>query len=199
MATTALVPLAAFRSEFDYHLRDAEVEARNAVELAFEHLRRVIAVDEAVRDEWRAAFARHETRCEQLGAVHLLSHGIWAFKVTGAGAATDLVFADPIDTREAIVKRTARALVLTEWKLVRGPDQATARASEAREQAALYSAGILGGPELKQTRYVVLVSDKDVTPPADVAVGSVTYRHVVIPVSAEAPSVVARKRVQDRR
>jgi hypothetical protein len=146
------VPLAAFRSELDYLLRDAEVEVRNAVELAFEHLRRLIAVDETVRTAWRDAFDRHEIRCEQLGSVHLLSHGIWAFKVTGAGAATDLVFADPIHTRAPTVKRTARALVLTEWKLVRDLDQAAERAREAREQAALYSAGILRGTEIKQTR-----------------------------------------------
>jgi len=96
MATKALVPLAAFRGEFEYLVRDAELEGRSVVELAFEHLRRTIAVDEEVRTKWVVAFEKHETRCERLGAVHLLSHRIWAFKVSAAGAATDLVFAEPL-------------------------------------------------------------------------------------------------------
>jgi hypothetical protein len=76
-----LAPLAAFRSECpEYLVRDTEIEGRNLTELAFEHLRRQIVVD-GVRQKWQKAFGRHETACERLGAVHLLSHGIWAFKV----------------------------------------------------------------------------------------------------------------------
>ena len=71
----ALAPLAAFRSEFGYLVRDSEVEGRSLVELAFEHLRRQLVVDEDVRKKWRKAFRSHETACERLGAVHLLSHG----------------------------------------------------------------------------------------------------------------------------
>jgi hypothetical protein len=99
MATKTLVPLAAFRSEFEYLLQDHEVESRSAVELAFEHLRRLIVVDDQVRKKWQAGFEQHETHCERLGSVHLLSHGIWAFKVATGGAATDLVFPEPIETR----------------------------------------------------------------------------------------------------
>jgi hypothetical protein len=77
-------------------------------------------VDKNVRAKWQAAWKKsggHETRCEQLGAVHLLSHGIWAFK-TSANGATDLVYSDPIDRYSTIVRQTARVLVLTEWKRV---------------------------------------------------------------------------------
>jgi hypothetical protein len=72
----------------------------------------LIVVDKNVRAKWQAAWKKsggHETRCEQLGAVHLLSHGIWAFK-TSANGATDLVYSDPIDRYSTIVRQTARAL-----------------------------------------------------------------------------------------
>jgi hypothetical protein len=95
-AIQVLAPLAAFRSEFEYLINDMEIEARNITELAFEHLRRQIVVDDAIQRKWRNAFSKHEPECEKLGAVHLLGHGIWAFKAESKGA-TDLVFGDPIN------------------------------------------------------------------------------------------------------
>ena len=115
----AVVPLVLFRSEFDYLLRDFEGEARSLTELALEHLRRLITVDIAARKRWTEAFKKRETDCERLGAVHLLSHGIWAFKVADSTAATDLVFGEPIEKEVGLIRATARALVLTEWKLVK--------------------------------------------------------------------------------
>ena len=52
-------------------------------ERAFLHLRRLLAVDRDVRAKWKAAYEgkQGEVACEALGAVHLLSHGIYAFKV----------------------------------------------------------------------------------------------------------------------
>jgi len=190
----ALAPLASFRSQFEYLIWDSEVEGRNLAELAFEHLRRQLVVDEDVRTKWQHAFKKHETVCERLGAVHLLSHGIWAFKVVAPGGATDLVFGNPVEQHSQIVRRTARALVLTEWKLVKRPDQITTKAQEGRDQAAIYSGGVLGDAELKRTRYVILVCQSDLTPPDDIMVGAVTYRHVVLPVSPNAPSAIARSR-----
>jgi hypothetical protein len=75
-AIQALAPLGAFRSEFEYLIRDTEIEARNITELAFEHLRRQIVVDDEIRTKWESALSKHETVCEKLGAVHLLGHGI---------------------------------------------------------------------------------------------------------------------------
>jgi hypothetical protein len=187
-----LAPLAAFRSEFDYLIRDAEIERRSLAELAFEHLRRQLVVDEDVQKKWRKAFSKHETACERLGAVHLLSHGIWAFKIIAPGAATDLVFGDPVQQHVQVARRIARALVLTEWKLVRRTNDINGKAQEGRDQAAIYSAGILGDLELKRTRYVILVSKSDLTPPSDVVDREVTYRQVVIPTEPEVTSVRAR-------
>ncbi len=154
----AIVPFALFRSQFEYLISDREVAARSLTDLAFEHLTRLLEVDQDARTKWTQAFEKHETACERLGAIHLLSHGIWGFKVTSTGSATDLVFGEPLDSEAVTVRRTARAVVLTEWKLIRSGDEAAKRAQEARRQTELYSAGVLGDLALKRTRYIVLVS-----------------------------------------
>lgn len=187
-----LAPLASFRSQFEYLIRDAEAEGRSLTELAFEHLRRQLVVDDDIRKKWQDAFQRHETACEKLGAIHLLSHGIWAFKVVASGGATDLVFGDPVEQYAKMMRRTARALVLTEWKLIKRPDEISTKAQEARDQAAIYSGGVLGDAELKRTRYIVLVCQSDLTPPDNTSVGAVTYRHVLLPTSPKVPSTMAR-------
>lgn len=194
-----LAPLASFRSQFEYLIRDVEVERRSLTELAFEHLRRQLVVDADIRKKWQDAFESHETACERLGAVHLLSHGIWAFKVVAPGGATDLVFDDPVEKYAGVMRRAARALVLTEWKLIKRLDEIAMKAQEARTQAAIYSGGVLGDAELKQTRYIVLVSQSDLTSPDDVSVGAVTYRHILLPMCPMVPSVMARKKTSRRK
>jgi hypothetical protein len=154
----SIAPVLMIRAHFEYLIRDTEVEGRNATELAFEHLRRSIVVNSKLRTEWEQAFKDREERCEELGAIHLLSHGIWAFKVTGAGAATDLVYGEPLVPGSNPLRRTARALVLTEWKKVTDGTTVERQSEIARTQARLYSGGILGDVELKRTRYIVLVS-----------------------------------------
>ncbi len=190
----ALAPLASFRSQFEYLIRDSEIEGRNITELAFEHLRRHLVVDNDIRTKWQKAFKTRETACERLGAIHLLSHGIWAFKFMAPGGATDLVFGDPVEHHSQVVRRTARTLILTEWKLVRSLAEIATKAQEAREQAAIYSGGVLGDTQLKRTRYVVLVCQPDLSPPDDVMLGAVTYRHIVLPVSPKTPSATVRNR-----
>lgn len=187
-----IVPFAVFRSEFEFLLRDAELHAKSVTELAFEHLRRLLAVDKDAQKKWGEAFSQREERCERLGAIHLLSHGIWAFKVSGTGAATDLVFGEPIASELGMVRRTARALVLTEWKLVKVAVDVKKKAEEAQRQTASYATGILGDLELKSTRYVVLVSKKNVPPLQDRVVGPVTFRHVVIAIEPDSPARESR-------
>jgi hypothetical protein len=181
------------RAHFEYLIHDTEIEGRNATELAFEHLRRLIAVNAKIREEWTQVFDQREERSEQLGAVHLLSHGIWAFKVTDSGAATDLVYREPL-VQSPILQRTARALVLTEWK--KATDDATARAQSERAitQAQLYAGGVLGDIELKRTRYIIIVSPQLVGSLPDVERDGTTYRHIMIPLSQDQPSVEARRR-----
>jgi len=181
-----LAPLAAFRAELEYHLSDRTVRVHRLSERAFQHLQRAIVADEGIARGWAAAFTKGETACEKLGAVHLLSHGLWTFKVSGAGEATDLVFPEPVNVRTAEV--TAEAIVLTEWKIVRAPDQMEPQASQARKQAAQYAHGVLGGLELQAYRYLVLVSEDFVQTPEDIDEGGVRYRHVNIAVSPRSPS-----------
>lgn len=190
-----VVPLSVFCSEFEYLLRDVEAEARTLTELAFEHLRRMIEVDQATRSRWTDAFDSRETDCEKLGAVHLLSHGIWAFKVSGGGAATDLVFPDQsLEEETRMIRATARVLVLTEWKLVKDVRKVEAKAKEARTQAQRYSRSLLADLELKTTRYVVLVTKRQLEAPVDLVDGPVTYRHIVLPTAPEVPSTEARRK-----
>jgi len=187
-----VVPFALFRSEFQFLLRDTELDAKSTTELAFEHLKRLLSVDSDVRRKWAEAFDRREEHCERLGATHLLSHGIWAFKVSATGAATDLVFGDPVANELGIVRRTARALVLTEWKLVKDATELESQAEVARRQTEIYAVGILGDLELKSTRYIALVTRKNFQPPADRMMGSITFRHVVLAIDPDSPSKESR-------
>jgi hypothetical protein len=196
-STTELQLLAGvqvFRAKFDYLIRDSEIEVRNATELAFHHLQRLIVVDEDTRKKWKRAYAEGETSCEKLGAVHLLAHGIWAFKVRGGQAETDLVYGETGGMTAGQIGRSARAMVLTEWKIVRNAKDAQKKAAEARRETDEYEAGVLGDLELKRTRYIILVGDRQNRTPSDLEQHGVLYRHIWIPVEPESPSRAARRR-----
>jgi hypothetical protein len=84
----------------------------------FQHLQRLIVVDDEARRKWQAAFAKGEVECEKLGAVHLLGHGIWAFKIDARGGRTDLVYQEPAG---GLIKEQqyAEGFVLTGWKIAK--------------------------------------------------------------------------------
>jgi len=190
-----LTALSAFRAEFAYQITDVSALARRLSERAFSHLNRSIAVDADIQAKWQEAFDHHETKCEKLGAIHLLQHGIWAFKVSGPGAVTDLVFEDRMtDTALAEAERAAEALVLTEWKLVRNPDQLDDEIAKARKQASLYTEELLGGLELPGYRYLVLVSKGRLGMPPDDRDDKITYRHINIVLEPKSVSQEAKKR-----
>ena len=122
LGRTILVKLVAFESEITYTLDSPLERIRSASELAFMHLQRLIVADEEYRKKWQRAFGNHETHCERLGALHLLWHGVWAFKVDATGGKTDLVYQERLQTGTAPV---ALGIVLTEWKRAGGnPDNA---------------------------------------------------------------------------
>lgn len=102
-------------SEVNFHLADPQTAAHRLVERAFLHLTRSLAIDGQLRKRWLDAFDYGETRCEKLGAVHLLSHGIWGFKVSAAGAATDLILSERPLLGSGLNVSVAEFLVLTEW------------------------------------------------------------------------------------
>ena len=189
LVRTTIVKLVAFESELTYCLESPMERVRSASELAFMHLQQLIVADEEYRAKWQKAFSVRETHCEKLGAVHLLWHGIWAFKAdASSGGRTDLVYQEPLQVDAA---PAAIGMILTEWKRADGsPEQPYA---EARHQAEFYSAGVLGGVELTSHRYLVAVTKKQIVPPADATEGTVTYRHINIAVEPETPSIAAKR------
>ena len=185
----ALVVLVALEAEISYLLTDAQEAIRSRSEVAFLHLQRLLVVDHDLRGRWRVAFDEHETQCEKLGGVHLLWHGIWAFKVDAVGARTDLVFSEPFHPQ---TQRALHGLVLTEWKKVNAAS-AGEKFEEARLQARLYKEGPLAGLELTSYRYIIAVSLKEVPVPEDIVADGVTYRHINIALESRTPAVRSRK------
>lgn len=183
----ALTSLAAFQSEFSYIIADTQAVALRITERAFAHLQRSIIVDNEIRKKWLSAFFDGVTKCEKLGSLHLLSHGVWAFKAYAEKGRTDLILNEPLpDT--SVIEKTSTALVLTEWKVVRRDNELDVKIKEAYEQTKIYSAGVLSGIELVNYRYLVMVSDKGIKMPGDSIEGNVTFRHINIPVDPDTPS-----------
>ncbi len=183
----ALVRLSAFETEMSFILSDVQEVIRARSERAFSHLQRQIVVDSEFREKWKAAFENGEVACEKLGAVHLLLHGIYAFKVGAAGARTDLVFQEAAGSL-IDEQRYVDGFVLTEWKRATPGDNGEQRFEEARSQARSYAKGVLAGSELTAYRYAVVVSRQQVSVPDDLTEGEVIYRHVNIAVDPLTPS-----------
>ena len=182
----SLVALAAFEAELSFLFSDTQESIHTLSERAFYHLKRSLVADTEFRKKWQLAFEAGEVACEKLGAVHLLLHGIWAFKVDAAGARTDLVFQELADLQG--VERYAAGLVLTEWKKAAVANEADQRFQEARLQAYRYAQGPLVGIELTRYRYAIVVSEHQVKVPGDLEEGDVLYRHVNIAVNPRVPS-----------
>jgi hypothetical protein len=193
---TALFELSDFVGEMASILSDVQWPLRALSERAFEHLQRLIVVDEQYRAKWKAALEKDEPECEKLGAVHLLWHGIWAFKVNAEGGRTDLVYQQP--TGELVKEQQyADGFVLTEWKIANTDAEAILKCQKAREQAKLYASGVLGGTELTAYRYIVVVSQRSVKVPDPIKDRGVEYRHINIAVEPLSPSRQARRRVRN--
>ncbi|MFQ5953892.1 MAG: hypothetical protein ACE5JZ_02380 [Kiloniellales bacterium] len=183
----ALVLLGAFETEMSFILSDVQEAIRARSERAFSHLQRLIVADSAFREKWQTAFEEGDVACEKLGAVQLLQHGIWAFKVDAAGARTDLVFQEPAG-KLIEEQRYVDGFVLTEWKKATTESHAEQQFDQARSQAQRYAQDVLAGSELTAYRYAVAVSRQRVSVPDDVYEGGVVYRHINIAVDPRTPS-----------
>jgi hypothetical protein len=186
-AWTGVVLLASARTQIEYHLGDRDAVVVRIVERAFLHLQRSIIACPEMAVKWQRAFGQGETEGERLGSVHLLLHGIWAFKTSTTGERTDLVLGERLEIT-AEIERTADALVLTEWKRVSSPGQANQLAEMALRQAQLYGVGVLAGFELSAHRYIVLVSQLRLPWREPLQYGGVTYHFVNIAVTPDSPS-----------
>ncbi|NRD62998.1 hypothetical protein HRD49_14710 [Corallococcus exiguus] len=184
--------LGTIRAQVDYIHTDKQARARRMSERAFTHLQRTLVADFGFRLKWIRALreSRAEDACEKLGAVHLLLHGIWAFKADAKGGKTDLVLSQPLSEDEAAL--AADAMVLTEWKVVREDDSPEEQAKKARAQAERYAGETLAGFELATHRYLILVSEDFIKPlPVISPRGDITYEVRNIAVSPSSPSVMA--------
>ncbi len=171
-------------------------EISSSSERAFEHLRRLIVVDEDYRKKWQSAYTAGEVKCEQLGAVHLLHHGLWAVKIKSTKAQTDLMYYDLV-TQESInpkiIQRTSKGAILTEWKMLKqGGVKVEDLCNIARNQLKQYDGGLLGRFTLSSTRYVIIVSEDQIELKDDHLEGNVTYRHINIPVNPKAAGITAK-------
>jgi len=185
-----IISLAAFESELSFLLSDNKELVRRRSELAFLHLQRCIVVDETFRNKWIKAFDTGEVACERLGAVHLLQHGIWAFKIDSSGAKTDLVFNEPLCDRDfKMIYKAAEGLVLTEWKIAKKSSDIADKFEAARRQACLYAEGAMGGIELTGYRYIVVVTKQQARDSIeDINDKGVIFRHINIAVDPLPPS-----------
>jgi hypothetical protein len=185
------VVLSALRAPLDVAVAVSEEPRRRLIERAFLHLNRTLAIDENARRIWLDAFS-HETRCEQVGALHLLSHGVYAFKADATSGRTDLILGEPFMMTEDV--RSADAIVLTEWKLVRPGENTSQKALEGKAQMDRYASNELAGFELRRHRYVVLVSRAPLLPmPTAEISGDVTYHYVNIAIEPPTPSQQSRQ------
>lgn len=187
-----VVPFELFEGEVTYLLADNQQHLRLRTERALMLLQRQLTVDEEIRGKWKRAVER-EVPCERLGAVHLLSQGIYGFKAVAPGAATDLILPELPDERE--IMRAAEGLVLTEWKWLTEAD-ALQLFAVAREQAHLYGRGILAGAELRSYRYLIGVSLAELPldcVPKDLVIDDVTYRHINVVIDPDVPSKAAKR------
>ena len=184
-----------FAFDFNYYTNELDGSVIRTSERAFIHLQRTLTVNSTERIRWKDAFNHHETAVEALGAVHLLSHGIWAFKIDSGGQRTDLVLKEVFtDKILGEVRIASEGLVLTEWKLVKDLKEASKKSKEAYNQAKIYSAESLAELELRKYRYIVLVSLKQLDDlPDDYVEDGIKYRHVNIAIEPVSPSTRSRK------
>lgn len=188
-AGSAIVMLSVLRTDVDYLLKDVEFEIATRTEFSFKHLQRLLVADEPSKASWQSAFDAGETKLENLGSVHLLSHRLWAFKAHGVGERTDLLIPEPVDVNA--VSLTGSSLILTEWKKINSQSEVAEKAKFALTQAKRYGVGVLNGTELKRTRFLVLVSQDHLSMPSNETDGGVLYKYINIAVKPTSPSVGA--------
>ena len=193
-AINLIVALSVLESELTFILAGRQEQIRVRSERAFLLLSRQLVVDTELRKKWRPAFDdEHEPASERLGSIHMLSQGIYAFKINADGARTDLIFDEPPDLA---VSRSAEGLVLTEWKKA-GSGNWPTQYNIALVQADTYRRGALAGIELRDYCYLVAVSLKQLSQRDDIVSGGVRFRHINIVVDPDTPSIAARKLIKD--
>lgn len=191
-ARAGLVFLVALESQITALLSDTREVIRTRTERAILQLKWQLIVDDDVRAKWDRAYNAGEPKCEQLGAAHLIGHGICAIKVRAGHSETDLILREPLD--QIANNPAIDGFVPTEWKRVTDKDVAT-QLQQARDQLTLYKEGALSSMTLLDTRYVIAVS---LTPLkntiTDVVEQGVTFRQVNLVINSPNPSKEVKNR-----
>jgi len=178
----AMVLLGIFNSEMNHYLKDHETVMKDKVKLSLVHLQRTLLVDSELRHKWTQAFNEGEAAIEKLGANHLLSHGLWAFKPLEESKRADLVLSAPIKLDE--VQEVGATLVLTEWKKVNFENLAE-KSKEALTQARKYGASPVAATELRKEKYLIMVSENRTEMPIPVNDGDIRYVYINLSLSAQ--------------
>jgi len=195
---SGLVALEAFEGAVTFSLSGRQEVMLARSELALMHLQRLIAADPDVQGKWQRTYEeKREEECERLGAAHLLSHGIFAFKAESERGITDLIFPErQIELTQ--LQRSVAGCVLTEWKKVT-QDNVCEKLDEAREQAEIYKGGVLAALELVGDRYLIAVSEKMLSLPVDFEQDGILYRHINVAVKPGSASVEAKSLARQRK
>lgn len=179
-------------SEVSYYLQDNDAITMRQVERAFIHIKRSIIVDPGMQRQWKSAFRSGEVRCEKLGSLLLLSHGLWAVKVDATGERTDLILGTRLIVDE--VEKSADALILTEWKVARSEKDLHQKVRQAVNQLKKYSSSSLAGYELSLVRYVIVITERAMQLPPDLLDENIEFKYINIPVAPSVPSKLTLKR-----
>ena len=182
----ALIMLAAFETEMLHCLSDLQHHIRARSERAFFHLKRLVVVDQAIRERWEAALTEGEVACE---ARRCPSLAPWHMGFQGRSRrGTNRPCFSGTNERHRY-RRTLRRWFSVDG-VESGHDRTAGPAAIYRTgtQAQRYSEGVLFSNELTKYRYVVVVSKRDVSIPTDRFEGSVIYRHINIAIHSRPPS-----------
>jgi hypothetical protein len=77
------------------------------------------------------------------------------------------------------------------WKRAKDINEANKKAAEARKQTSEYAGGVPGDMELKDTRYIVIVSEHQLPRMQNLEADGVRFRHINIAVDPLTPSKAA--------
>jgi len=162
----AVINFGLLSNQLDFFMSDKTTYFKSIIERSFHHLQRLIIVDKTIRSTWRKIYdKKREPELEQYGAVHLLHHGIWAFKADASGGRTDLILGNSITQPQLDeIQSVTEIMVLTEWKKLKKTKKKNDDMDKAIEaayaQAQRYTNDTLFGFELKDIRYLVIVGEK---------------------------------------
>ncbi|TFH47851.1 MAG: hypothetical protein E4G89_07265 [Methanothrix sp.] len=96
---------------------------------------------------------------------------------------------EPIDSKKLEeIGNSAEALILTEWKIAKEKKDRQEQIDQGIKQAKSYSRGCLGGFELRDYRYIVLVTSESFTPPPASAEDGIEYKVINLAVEPAVPS-----------